>query len=545
MWLVMSLPWATNVVLRALRFLHLFQLEEYKNARFRQWLIRRWRGMVNLVELCGVALILVVGVLAGFWPLPGGMALPLALWVLLNLYLILSRKRVKAKKPLVLTARARRILATTLLLLGLEMVGLGLSCFGWPKVRLVTDWPPSALIFVLVSTLIGQTVGWQVILANILLYPVETFIQSRYLREARKILQQYHPKVIAITGSYGKTSTKEILCHLLATRYNVLKTPGSYNTLMGICKVIRGELHPEHDIFVVEMGSYRKGEIKELCDLVQPEIGVLTAVGPQHLERFKTVERVAQAKYELIEALPAQGVAVFNNDDERCRELADLTMATMTVKVVRYGVEHEAGLRAGNVSWSSRGLEFTVEADGGEKVTFRTRLLGRHNVYNILAATAVALECGLTLREIRRALAILEPVPHRLQLIAGQGGVTVIDDAYSANPVGAQMALEILETFKGGAKVLVTPGLIELGEIEYEQNRLLGLRAAKVCDYVLLVGPQRTRPIAEGLEQAGFPAERLAVFSSLDEATARLQSILKPGDVVLFENDLTDIYDDG
>ncbi len=545
MWLVMILPWAANVVLRALRFLHLSQLEEYKNVRFGRWLIRRWAEMTNLVELCAVTVILAVGVLIGFLSLPGGMTLPLALWVLLNLYLILSRKRVEAKKPLVLTARARRILAGTLLLPGLEIVGLGLLCFGRPKVGLAIDWPPSALIFILASTLVGQTVGWQVILANVLLYPVETFIQSRYLREARGMVQRYRPQVIAITGSYGKTSTKEIVSHLLATRYHVLKTPGSYNTLMGICRVIRGDLRAEHEVFVVEMGTYRKGEIAELCELVPPEIGVLTAVGPQHLERFKTVERVAQAKYELIEALPAQGVAVFNNDDERCRQLADLTMKTMAVKVVRYGLEQAAGLRAGDVSFGPRGLEFTVEADNGEKVAFRTRLLGRHNVSNILAATAVALECGLTLKEIGRAVATLEPAPHRLQLIAGRGGVTVIDDAYSANPVGAQMALEVLGTFEGGAKVLVTPGLIELGDVEYEQNRLLGLRAAEVCDHVLLVGPQRTRPIAEGLEQAGFPAERLAVFDSLEEATARLQSILKPGDVVLFENDLTDLYDDG
>ncbi len=544
MWLVLSLPWAANMVLRALRFLHLFQLEEYKNVRFGRWLLRRWIGMTNLVELGVVAVILVVGVWGGFSSLPGETALPLALWALLNLYLILSRERVEAKKPLALTARARRILTVALLLLVGEMVHLGLLLFGWPTVGLVPDWPPLALIFVLVSTLIGQTAGWLLILANILLYPVETLIQSRYLQEARQILQQYRPKVIAITGSYGKTSTKEILAHLLAARYNVLKTPGSYNTLMGICKVIRGDLRAGHDIFVVEMGSYEKGEIKALCDLVQPEIGVLTAVGPQHLERFKTVERVAQAKYELIEALPAQGVAVFNQDDERCRALADLTTKTMPVKVVRYGLEYEAGLRASAISFSLRGLEFTVEADGGEKAAFRTRLLGRHNVYNILAAAAVALECGLTLREIRGAVAILEPVPHRLQLIARQGGVTVIDDAYSANPVGAQMALEVLETFEGGAKVLVTPGLIELGDIEYEQNRLLGVRAAEVCDYVLLVGPQRTRPIAAGLEQAGFPAKRLAVFHTLDEATAHLKSILKPGDVVLFENDLPDTYED-
>jgi UDP-N-acetylmuramoyl-tripeptide--D-alanyl-D-alanine ligase len=154
------------------------------------------------------------------------------------------------------------------------------------------------------------------------------------------------------------------------------------------------------------------------------------------------------------------------------------------------------------------------------------------------------LECGLSLEEIRAAVATLEPVPHRLQLIRGAGGVTVIDDAFNSNPVGARNALEVLAAFNGGQKILVTPGMIELGEREAEENRQLGTLAAEVCDAVILVGQRQTAPLREGLEAAGYPAKKVTTVKNLAEATSRLQEITRPGDTVLFENDLPDTYDE-
>jgi UDP-N-acetylmuramoyl-tripeptide--D-alanyl-D-alanine ligase len=292
------------------------------------------------------------------------------------------------------------------------------------------------------------------------------------------------------------------------------------------------------------MGAYRPGEIRSLCRLVGPRLGILTAVGPMHLERFKTIENVARTKYELIESLPPGGLAIFNADNPFCRDLAEKAKQTPDLRVHTYAIDHpEATVTAEDLSVDVQGTRFTARANG-ETAPFQTSLLGRHNVSNILAATVAALECGLSLEEIRAAVATLEPVPHRLQLLRGAGGVTVIDDAFNSNPIGARNALEVLAAFNGGQKILVTPGMIELGEREAEENRQLGTLAAEVCDAVILVGPLRTAPIRKGLEAAGYPAAKVTTVRNLAEATNRLQEITRPGDTVLFENDLPDTYDE-
>ncbi|MEE8304702.1 MAG: cyanophycin synthetase, partial [Candidatus Tectomicrobia bacterium] len=191
---------------------------------------------------------------------------------------------------------------------------------------------------------------------------------------------------------------------------------------------------------------------------------------------------------------------------------------------------------------SSQGLSFTLVDSTGHRETTHTAVLGRHNVLNMLAAACVALEMGLSLEEIAPAIAKIEPAPHRLQLLQGAGGVTVIDDSYNSNPVGAAEALETLRGFTAGKRVLVTPGMVELGAVEAEQNEQFGVNAAQVCDYVLLVGPQQTQAILRGLEREQFPRERIRVVKDLTEATSELQRIVRAGDVVLFENDLPDLY---
>jgi UDP-N-acetylmuramoyl-tripeptide--D-alanyl-D-alanine ligase len=245
----------------------------------------------------------------------------------------------------------------------------------------------------------------------------------------------------------------------------------------------------------------------------------------------------------VIQALPANGLAVFNADNAGCRTLA---AQTRHVPIRTYGLEAADGppdVTAADIRTSTRGTEFTVRAAGHGEARFRSPMLGRHNVANVLAATAVALELGLTLDEIAAAAERLEPVPHRLQLIPGSGGVTVIDDAYNSNPAGARAALAVLSEFPG-RKVLVTPGMVELGALEAERHAEFGRDAAAVCDYVILVGRQRTAAIAAGAQAAGFPPDRLFVVPDLKEATAQLGRLVAAGDVVLFENDLPDQYDE-
>ncbi|MBU1262741.1 UDP-N-acetylmuramoyl-tripeptide--D-alanyl-D-alanine ligase [bacterium] len=383
--------------------------------------------------------------------------------------------------------------------------------------------PNSYLITFVVTQIFLQLASLNLVLANILIWPTEKLINLRYLIMAKKKLKRLKPKVIGITGSYGKTSTKHILAHILSQKYKVLATPESYNTLMGICKVINNNLLPEHQIFIVEMGAYKRGDIKELCDLVKPEIGILTGIGLQHLERFGSVENIRKTKFELIESLPKDGIAILNSGCKYCQKFQP------KVKTIRYGGQ-EKGIRV-----SAEGLSFSVNG-----ITFQTSLLGSHNLQNILSAIACARELKMTLEEIQRAVFSLPQIPHRLQLIKTPTSI-IIDDAYNSNPVGAKEALFLLSQFSG-RKILVTPGMIELGEKEYEENRLFGEEAAKTCDVVILVGKKRTKAIADGLLSAGFSKDNLFVVKSLDEARDKLSQIR--GDVILFENDLPDNYDE-
>jgi UDP-N-acetylmuramoyl-tripeptide--D-alanyl-D-alanine ligase len=268
----------------------------------------------------------------------------------------------------------------------------------------------------------------------------------------------------------------------------------------------------------------------------------LTAIGPQHLERFKTIDSIQRTKYELIEALPSSGVAIFNNDDPRCRALAD---HTTQVPVMRYGLDTSApalDVWAENMAMTPEGLSFTIADKQGQRVDVQTVLLGRHNILNILGASCAALALGMSIADLAKAIRTLPPVPHRLQIIDNGGGVTVIDDSYNANPIGALAALEVLGSFRTGQRILVTPGLVELGPLEAQLNEELGAQAAEVCDYIVLVGVERTKPLLAGLQRKNFPPDHIRVVRDLKAATLVIPTIVGVGDTVLFENDLPDQY---
>ena len=531
-----TLTCLVRAVVRTTRGLHILQLDGYKTGRYLKWIHQHLRNCFETKEILVIGGILI---LTAFYPQYNDTWLFPVLclvWGGFQIYMSTQRKKVEAKKPLVYTARAKRVFGLSICLL----VGIATTLVLIAK---TSPWRISIFLFSEV-TVINLTI------ANLLIYPLERTINGAYLFSAKKRIKTFQPKVIGITGSYGKTSTKYILHQILSEKFNTLMTPDSYNTPMGICKVIRGELTAEHEIFIVEMGAYKRGDIRELCNLASPQIGILTAVGPQHLERFKSIENIAKTKYELIESLPPDGPAVFNCDNEICAGLADKREHDGN-PVRRYATESfpvasssdRAELTATNIQHTDEGLTFTIHTSVGT-TEIRTQLLGRHNVSNILAATAVATECGMTLEEIRVAIANVAPVPHRLQLTSSEGNVTIIDDSFNANPVGAKAALEVLTEIQGGKKVLVTPGMVELGEREYEENKRLGEHAADVCDLVILVGPRRTTPILDGLKAAQYPNQQIIVALNLEEVKQHLATQVQAGDVVLFENDLPDNYNE-
>jgi UDP-N-acetylmuramoyl-tripeptide--D-alanyl-D-alanine ligase len=522
----------------------MLQLDSYANDRLLQWL--RAKPLGRLIDVpSGLGHLLFLGMALGLPPGRENAALVLAGWAVCEAGL-LGYQYLNAetpKKPLVHTGRALRILGTALAI-SVALIGLSL----WLGLeRLQPDGPTAlsqqAVVAILLAALaVIQLSPLTTALANLILTPVQKAINQTYLRRAQRRLCAVRPLVIGITGSYGKTSTKYLLEHLLTGHRRVLKTPLSYNTLMGLCRVINDTLEAGCEVFIAEMGAYRRGDIKELCDFVHPTIGILTAIGPQHLERFKTVENVQATKYELIEALPACGVAIFNNDDPRCRALAS---RTTHVRVMRYGLEsvgQDLDLWGENIAMGPEGLSFIMADRAGRRVDVRTILLGRHNVLNILGASCAAMAIGVRLEDLAKAVQDLPPVPHRLQLLDNGSGVTVIDDSYNSNPIGAMEALEVLGSFTTGRRILVTPGMVELGSLEAQLNEQLGAKAADVCDYVVLVGVERTKPIVAGLQRKHFPQEKIRVVRDLKGATLVLPTLVSMGDTVLFENDLPDLY---
>jgi UDP-N-acetylmuramoyl-tripeptide--D-alanyl-D-alanine ligase len=536
------------------RLMQFFQIEEYDNRRFLRWAKQHAGFFLRLPILLTLALWLLsfaldtltagtaIGslLLGGLWLTAGAVLLVLT-----------RRRKTQIKKPLVYTDRVKRILAVTLVVQLLLPLLYLLWYLAQGGAWLVPAPLPISQRSIVDNLGMAVSVGvlltpLALVLANLLLAPFEAAMRAKYARMARAVLDQRKAVALAITGSYGKTSTKDILAEMLAMRYNVVKSPQSYNTLMGICKIInRGDVQPHHDYFVVEAGAYTTGEIASIVQLVRPQVGVITAIGPQHLERFGTVENVAKAKYEIMSSLPADGLAVFNADDERAYALA---RQTTHVPVALYGFRqhhNELTTRADEVHVSAQGTGFTLTyAPTGECVAVQTRLLGLHTVSNILAAATVALHCGVPLPDVAQAISRLEPTPHRLELKPGAGGTIILDDAYNSNPVGARNALDVLRMFTQGQRILVTPGFVELGPIEAAENRTLGMAAATACDYAILVGgAARTDPIRDGLVQAGFTPERIFQVDSLQAGIAHLHRITHAGDAILLLNDLPDTYE--
>lgn len=440
-----------------------------------------------------------------------------------------------AKKPLVMTGRAWRILvvATLLSLFGVLLPSAAAHLFlGGAPADLIT-WALVTIALFVWAPLLIPAADW-------LLTPVQRLVNARYARAARAKLAAVAPVVVGVTGSYGKTSTKFAVGRLLGPKDEVLVTPGSYNTTMGVVRAINEGLEPRHRYFVVEMGARQRGDIAEIGGLVNHEIAVLTAIGTAHLESFGSRDAIKKGKLEIVDTLRPGGVAIVNSDDATIRGLRDELAGR---DVVRYGLDPEGvpDVTATDVAVTRAGTEMTVvDRRSGASVRVATKLLGRHSIGHVLAGVAVALHQGRTLEDLRAPIAALTPVEHRLQLIEAPGGVTVIDDAFNSNPDGAAAALEVLASMPARRRIVVTPGIVELGELQAAANEELGRAAAAVADVLIVVARLNREAIVAG---AASGRAQVVTVGSLDEATKELAGIVAAGDVVLFENDLPDQYE--
>ena len=500
------------------RVLMMFQQNSYRIDRYRRWLSTShdstsWPRLFALMVLLFSA--------SKFCPPYLGCILVAILAVCQSINLA----RAKYKKPLVWTARACRL-------------------FGVAMVLTVGIWLATYLIFgierVAISLVLTYVASHIIICAaGVILSPVEAIIRRRYYNDAAKRLRSMPDlKIVGITGSYGKTSTKHYLHAILSEQFDTLMTPGSFNTTLGVVRTIREYLKPYNEIFIVEMGAKARGDVKEICDLVHPTMGIITAVGPQHLESFKTIENVQKAKFELADALPSDGVAIINNDFEY---IANRTVEN--TDCARYAVNQKADYRAENVKYSSHGTSFDISGPNNWHLSLSTRLMGECNVSDLLAAAIAAHLLGVDDRKIAQAIAAIEPVEHRLSVKRTPAGITILDDAFNSNPVGSRMALEVLATFTHGQRIVVTPGMIELGEQQYQLNHDFGQTIDKSVDIAIIVGQYNRDAITEGILASGMLAkDKIYQVDSFAKAQELLVTLVKPGDTVLYENDLPDTF---
>jgi UDP-N-acetylmuramoyl-tripeptide--D-alanyl-D-alanine ligase len=524
-YIVAFVVWFGYLLRRLIQHLHMAQQNSYRPERYMRWLKARFSGNLLKRDIIAFIVLLIIGLIFNEMVI---YAAAIVVFAGLNL----SWHRPPEKKALVFTKRAKRLYICDLIvtfILGIIITYLVLRDYNW------------AVALLAIVAFLCPFIQW---LATIIMKPVENNINNGFINDAKRIIKEMPDlTTIGITGSYGKTSSKFILGRILSESKHTLVTPDSYNTPMGITITVRNSLKPIHEVFVAEMGARQKGDIKELCDLVQPKIGILTAIGPQHLETFGNIETVAATKFELIDSLPKDGLAVLNLDDEQIRK----NIANVKVRVLTYAIdkvgngENSVDYWAENIGFSAQGMTFTLKSKNGDSVPMRTQLLGKHNIYNILAATAVAVDLGMDYNTISRAVAAVPPVPHRL-VLKNAGNFTIIDDAFNSNPVGSAMALEVLSKMPGGRKIIITPGMVELGAEEYDRNKEFAIKCAKFCDYVIIVGKKHSGALVDGIKEANLSEDKYYIAENLADANQKMRSMVMAGDYVLFENDLPDTY---
>ena len=492
--------------------IHMFQLASYRNSRYFRWLIPS--------NIIGIKRLFAIAMLAGAF-IPGYFGFGFATGVTAAAWIYCFGE--KFKTPLAYTMRVKRLFATNIILF---------AAIATLSVLFAGKWAMTIIGAALVLSNIIM------LLANLVNTPIEKAINRHYYNDAKRIIESNKDLiVIGVTGSFGKTSTKNYLAGVLAQKYNVLVTPGNFNTLLGVIRTIREQLRPYHQVFIVEMGAKQSNDIKEICDLVHPTIGIVTAVGEMHLETFKTIENIQNTKFELINSLPAGGLGVINNDSQYINSYNGITSPC---KLIRYAVEADGDYKATNVTYGANGVSFTLNGDE----QFTSRLLGVGNLLNILAATAVADHLGVPVNKQKNAIARLQPVEHRLSMKVSNG-ITVLDDAYNSNPQGAKMALGVLKNFAVGEenkRIVITPGFVEMGTRQAEANKELGRTIAQSCDYAIVVNATNRDAIKSGIDEGGLPQGSYFLADSLNHAHAHLAQILRAGDVVLYENDLPDNF---
>lgn len=517
------------VTIKSRKSLHMLQQNLYnENNRYLKWLKQNRTQALKHYDIIGLILTII--------SLFTGNILSTILLVISAVIYLFDTEVIKysimiekAKKPLVKTARVKRQILTLYILNIIPLI-------------LYIIFKGNAKVLIGLSSLLLVFNYYVVYLVKLINDPIEKSIYKRFWHMAEEKLASYKDlKVIGITGSYGKTSSKNILNEILSMDYISHPTPKNFNTDVGLMTTINNDLTKFDEIFIAEMGAYRVGRIKNACNLVHPRYGLLTTIGKAHLETFGSQENIIKTKFELIESLPSDGIAFLNMDDP----LQVNYNLQNKVKVVWYAVNNKkADFYCLDTKCSDKGSTFKIFFKRENKAyEFQTRLLGRHNISNIVSAVAIGYEFGISIPKLQAAVSKIKPIEHRLEL-KKIGNMYQIDDAYNSNPVGAKVALEVLGMMPGD-KVVVTPGMVELGSEEEKYNKDFGEQISAVADYVILVGEKQTKPIYDGLMAKKYDKDRIIITNDVRQTYILVSKLKGSKDIyALYENDLPDTYNE-
>lgn len=527
---------------RLMNYLQALQQDDYHNGRLFRWMLQHKVFDSRVTQ----ALIILIGAVL-FTPLPLQWLHVIIFFVFIIAAYFERDPRSKSKKPLVMTKRATRIFMIALaytLCLGSLAIFVPMP-HGWAEV----------LLWIAVI----QSIPFLLIIGNLSLVPYEASIQKQFVREAQAKLNDLKPTTIAITGSYGKTSIKHILAHILKNSAPTLVTPGSVNTVMGVTRIIREQLQPNHRYFVTEMGAYGPGSIGRLCKLTPPDVGIISAIGHAHYERFKSLENVVETKYELAESvLEKNGTVIVHEKTlkwEHSRKIRNNAMDNFIVcgepmntdepkSEQEFSYLGPEDVNILSVEQTPKGICVEIKWKD-EKYTLRAPLYGIHHGHNMVLAFACAVSMGVDPKLAKTALASTPQIRHRLEVNQQADGTIVIDNAYNSNPPGFRSALHVMRVLSkdsGGRSILITPGIVELGTAHDEVHATLGAFAADICDVVIVIQPDRIRTFIDGFHKNN-KGKLLIEYETFAQAQEWLINNRKGGDVILLENDLPDIYE--
>ena len=507
----------------------MLQLSNYKLSGYNAWLKDtkiKFFGRLTMLAFLSIISVLVTNALLDGFGNGYYSYLGLVFYIYFNIIFILNISKIPQKTPLKQTRRMNRLIATTFVLL---------ATLSFILIAIFTEFVPFVKFGVVVLTPICVPI--LVGIAHVINLPLENHIRSNYIKKAKRKLEKMPGLIkIGITGSYGKTTTKHILNVLLSKKYSVCMTPHSFNTPMGLTKVVIKYLKKENQILIAEMGARNVGDIKYLCDLINPKHAIITAVASQHLATFGSLDNIAKTKNELVHAI-TDGYVVFNAQSQGALNLYEKCDKEKYLSGINY---NKAFCNIENIKANATGSEFDLIIDG-EKINCKTKLIGEQFIEDIAMASAMAYKLGVSLKEIADGISTLKPMAHRMELVNNNNGLTIIDNSYNSSVESSKASLKTISMFNGN-KIIITPGIVEMGAKEYEVNVDFGKNIAEVCSKVIIVNKVNLDAIKQGLLEAGFDEENIYEAENLKLASQMLPKLTNFGDVVLFENDLPDNY---